>query len=408
MSARGITTARFPDSNATADDVRQPHSLVSRYGGAKHSHLRASASRTCCEAAAPERMEAASAGEARRTLSDGHWTSHAWHWSCRSTAVAASHGTRTAADVVLNYGSGTLDKDALAGKISERLAAGGIEARIAITRTGADLRAACERAAASDARIVIAGGGDGTIATVAGHIAASGKSLGVLPLGTFNYFARTLGLPLDVDDALSVLTGSTTKCVDVGEVNGHIFLNNSSIGLYPAVLAKRESTYRRFGRSQIVAHLSVLLTLVEPPALVNLTVSADGRRLSRRTPLLFIGANAEQMESLGIVGGECVKNRKLTLYITQPLGAIAIGRLALQLLLRRLRRTQDFEVICAEEIVIGLRRRRVRVALDGEIRLIESPLRYRILRDALRVIVPPQHKTPSETADAPPRPVAAV
>jgi diacylglycerol kinase family enzyme len=321
--------------------------------------------------------------------------------------VVASYETRTAADVVLNHGSGTLDKEALAGKISERLAAAGIDARIAITRTGADLRAACERAAASEARIVIAGGGDGTIATVAGHVVASGKSLGVLPLGTFNYFARTLGLPLEVDDALSVLTGSTTKCVDVGEVNGHIFLNNSSIGLYPAVLAKRESTYRRLGRSQLVAHLSVLLTLIEPPALVNLTVSADGRLLSRRTPLLFIGANAEQMESLGIVGGECVKNSKLTLYITRPLGAIAIGRLAVRLLFRQLRRTEDFEVICAGEIVIALRRRRVRVALDGEIRLMESPLRYRMLRGALRVIVPAQDAATDEAAGAAPRPVTA-
>jgi diacylglycerol kinase family enzyme len=311
------------------------------------------------------------------------------HYSCDAVDVLAASGSRTTVDVILNQGSGKQDKHGLATTVTSTLAASAIDARVQITRDGRELIAARDRAVSSDALIVVAGGGDGTIATVAEGLIGTGKSLGILPLGTFNYFARTLDVPLDLNEALAVIAAGSVRSVDVGEVNGHLFLNNSSIGLYPAVLHTRESTYRRVGRSQVAAYVSVLLTLIQPPSIVNLAISADGRLLSRRTPLLFIGANPHQMESLGIVGASCIAERKLTLYVTMPMGAGKMVRLALRLLMKRLRRAEDFEVICAREILIGVGGRRVRVALDGEVRVLDTPLRYRMRHGAVRVIVPP-------------------
>jgi len=291
-------------------------------------------------------------------------------------------------DVILNQGSGTLDKLALAETITKRLDELGAEARVRIIHSGRELLDARKRAISSDAPVVVAGGGDGTVATIAEGLVGSGKSLGVIPLGTFNYFAKTLGIPAELEEALAVIAGGRVTSADVGDVNGNIFLNNSSIGLYPAVLQQRELTYRRFGRSQFLAYLSVPLTLVQPARLVNLTITADGRPLSRRTPLLFIGANALQMESLGIVGGSCIADHRFALYVARPMGAMKMAALGVRLLLKRLRRSEDFEVICAGEVLIGLRRRRVHVALDGEVRVLETPLRYKLRREALRVIVP--------------------
>ena len=94
------------------------------------------------------------------------------------------------------------------------------------------------------------------------------------------------------------------------------------------------------------------------------------------------------MESLGIVGGSCIADHRFALYVTRPMGAMKMAALGLRLLLKRLRRSEDFEVICAGEVLIGLRRRRVHVALDGEVRVLETPLRYKLRREALRVIVP--------------------
>jgi diacylglycerol kinase family enzyme len=304
--------------------------------------------------------------------------------------VLDSKALTTAVDVILNRGSGTLDNGALADTITDFLMARRMTARIHVTENGRELLAASERAASGDAAIVVAGGGDGTIATVAQFLTGTDKPLGVLPLGTFNYFARNLGLPLDLTSALEVVVEGTCTTVDVGDVNGHVFLNNSSIGLYPALLRRREATYRRFGRSQLAAYLSVVLLLLEPPGFVNLTLTADGTRLSRRTPLLYIGTNSCQMESFGIAGRECLEGRRLALCITRPMGALALSRLAMQAVFRGLHGSDAFEAVCATEILVGLRRSRVRVALDGEVRVLATPLRYRMMHDALRVLVPRQ------------------
>jgi diacylglycerol kinase family enzyme len=297
-------------------------------------------------------------------------------------------------ELILNNRSGTLDKHALAGTIESFLAERGLMPRVHVTSSGDQVPLLARQAASGNADVVVAGGGDGTVATVAEHMFGSGKAFGVLPLGTFNYFAKNLGIPLDLDGALEVLARGAVECIDVGEVNGHLFLNNSSIGLYPSVLEQRESTYRRFGRSQLAAYLSVLVVLLQPPRLLNLTISADGLLLARRTPLLFIGSNAFQMDSFGIVGRDCLDSRKLTLYLTRPLDAFGLLRLAVRAFVRGLNRAREFEAICAEEIVVGMRRRRVRVAMDGEIRMLETPLRYRIRRDALRVTVPEVRSQP--------------
>jgi diacylglycerol kinase family enzyme len=312
----------------------------------------------------------------------------------------AGHTTRgRIVELILNGRSGTLDKQALAGSIESFLTERGLIPRVHVTTSGSEVAVLARQAASGDADLVVAGGGDGTIATVAQPIVGTGKALGVLPLGTFNYFAKNLGIPLELDGALDVLARGACTSIDVGEVNGYLFLNNSSIGLYPAVLVQRESTYRRFGRSQLAAYLSVLQVLVQPPGFLNLTISADGHLLARRTPLVFIGINAFQLDSFGIIAPGLVGGRKLTLYVTRPIGVVGLVRVAVRAFVRGLRGAREFEAIGAEEIVVGMRRRHVRVAIDGEIRILETPLRYRMRRGALRVAVP-QDPADTTTPDA--------
>jgi diacylglycerol kinase family enzyme len=129
--------------------------------------------------------------------------------------------------------------------------------------------------------------------------------------------------------------------------------------------------------------------LLKPPALLNLTITADGHLLSRRTPLLFAGTNAYQMETFAIPGTECVASRRLTLYVTKPMGPIALAGLAARALTRGLHGVAAFETLCASDILVSMRRHRVRVAMDGEVHVLDTPLRFAIRRDALRVVVPP-------------------
>jgi diacylglycerol kinase family enzyme len=293
-------------------------------------------------------------------------------------------------EIIINARSGSPGKAEAAERASRYLAANGVDARVHLIRSPEELPAAAHRAAAGDAGIVVAGGGDGTIATVASALLDTAKVLALLPLGTFNYFARRVGVPLELDAALDVIaTSTTTRTVGVGDVNGRMFLNNSSIGMYPAVLKQRETTYRRFGRSQAAAYLSVALVMIRPPGFLNLELTADGVPVARRTPLLFVGVNPAQLASFGIPGYECVDNGRLAAYIARPLSPLQLWRLGMRGFFRGLHGATELEVLCAGELLVGVGRKRVRVAMDGEVARLRSPLRYRLRADALRVLTAP-------------------
>jgi diacylglycerol kinase family enzyme len=297
--------------------------------------------------------------------------------------------TATSIEVVLNEGSGATAKEPVAALISGYFRSRGQNARVVVVRSGSELLGAAACAATSEARVVIAGGGDGTIAAVASQLVDTGKVLGVLPLGTFNFFARRFNVPLDLDAALEVIGSGIPTPADVGEVNGRVFLNNASVGLYPAVLQQRETTYRKLGRSRAAAYASVAFALIQPPALLNLQLEVDGVRLVRRTPLLFIGTNEYQMETFGIPGAECVRTGRLSSYITRPIGIVPLWRLALRAFFRGLHGASELEVVCARTVVVSLRPRRLRVALDGEVVMMETPLHVRIRPGALVVLARP-------------------
>ncbi len=292
-------------------------------------------------------------------------------------------------DVILNPRSGTASADGDAARVAELLRGRGFEPRMLLPRTGDELREALQTAAGGDAEIVVAGGGDGTIVSVAAALIDSGKTLGVLPRGTFNFFARRHNIPFELEPAIDLIASGSATPQDVGDVNGQLFLNNASIGLYPAVLQHRESTYRQIGRSRAVAYLSTALVLLQPPGLLNLRITADGAQVTRRTPLLFVGANPAQMETFAIPGRACIESGRLAAYITRPLGTIGLFRLALRAFFRGLYGAKELEVVCARELHVSLRRRRVRVAIDGEIRIVSTPLTFRWRAGALRVITGP-------------------
>ena len=302
-----------------------------------------------------------------------------------SMPAAISADVRSAF-VILNGRSGAGDKAPVADQVAAYFAARDIDTEVIVAADAHHLNAALDRVSRARADLVVAGGGDGTIAAVADHVAGTDTLFGVLPLGTFNFFARRFGVPLDVTGALDVLNGRAVQRVDVGEVNGHLFLNNASIGLYPALLEKRETAYRKLGRSQLMAYASGALALMKPPGLLNLRMELDGEPRTRRTPLLFVGANAYQMENFAIPGRECVRLAHLAAYITRPLGTVALTKLALRTFFRGLHGAPELEVVCARELRVTLRRPRVPVAIDGELVSLASPLTFRMRPGALRVL----------------------
>src|SRR6476660_6288186 len=163
--------------------------------------------------------------------------------------------------VVLNGSSGKGDCAEAAKRLTEIFAAAGREAQVVVAHGGSELRAAMKQAVEGGCEILVAGGGDGTINTAAQAIIGRDVRLGVLPLGTLNHFAKDLGIPLELDDAAEIVLNGTHCRVDVGEVNGRIFLNNSSLGVYPAVVRLRER-YQASGLGKWIAALWASLTVL--------------------------------------------------------------------------------------------------------------------------------------------------
>ncbi len=292
--------------------------------------------------------------------------------------------------IVINAGSGKeSDKDALIKILAGEFGAHGIEADIKLAESGEELIKFARKAADGEYKTIVAGGGDGSVSAVAAEVIRAGKTLGVLPLGTLNHFSKDLNIPQILEEAVRVIAEGKTVEIDVGEVNGKLFLNNSSIGLYPRIVHRREQQQHRLGRSKWVAAFWATVTVLRRHPFLNIKLKIDDEILVRRTPLIFIGNNEYKMEGLNIGRRERLDEGKLSLYILHRTGRWGLIILAIRSLLGNLRQAKEFEEILTEECEIETRRKKLLlVAFDGEVTTMKAPLKYKIRPRTLRVIIP--------------------
>lgn len=288
--------------------------------------------------------------------------------------------------VVTNPGSGRNSRDAAA--IDRAMAAFGPEVTLRRWAQDDDLDAFVQRIVAEGFSTIVAAGGDGTVMGVAHALMGSAANLAVLPLGTFNYFARGLGLPQEPEVAAKAILAGHPKRISVGTVNDQLFLNNASIGIYPTILQAREDIYARWGRSRIMAHWSVARTLVRFQRPMRMVLTADGARQELRTPLVFVARSAYQLERFGLQGAQAISDDKFAVFIAHGGSRWALFKLALRLALRRVQVGRDVEVVYAHDLEVETAKRRPRVAFDGEKRRMLAPLTFRIEEHALSIIVP--------------------
>lgn len=253
-----------------------------------------------------------------------------------------------------------------------------------LDRLAQQARAGAER----DGGIVAAAGGDGTVRTLAQHLAGSAVPLAVIPLGTFNFFARNYAIPEDGEAALRLALDGAIRRVQLGEVNGELFLINASFGLYSDLIKTREVHVSRWGRNRLVAIASTLVSLARgyPPLEIELAAGTERERL--RTPMVFIGNNALQLRAVSLDVARCARQGQLAVVIMEPLSRAGMLRLACYGLARRLEREEALHSFCADAVAIGYRKRLVEVVLDGERLRLRTPLEFRIRRDVLSLVVP--------------------
>jgi YegS/Rv2252/BmrU family lipid kinase len=292
-----------------------------------------------------------------------------------------------AVKIIISAGAGPGDNIEAAERLAAIFKASGIDVDISIAQSGAEVDELARDAARSPCKVVVAAGGDGTVSSIAAAVIDSGKTLGVLPLGTLNHFALDLGIPFNLEAAAQTIVAGFTTEVDVAEVNNRIFLNNSSLGLYPIIVRERQKR-ERLGFGKWPAFFWATIQAFRRYPLLDVRLRVNGELLDRRTPFVFVGNNEYAMNSLNIGLRERLDRGVLSIYITHRTSRLRLIVLALRAVFGRLRNDRDFLALRSNEVKIQSAHKRLRVALDGEITVMEPPLEYRVRPRTLRVIVP--------------------
>lgn len=291
--------------------------------------------------------------------------------------------------MLINRRGGAVAADpGIAAKARKALAKAGVEAEVELVE-GSDYAVRCRAIAERGDELLIVGGGDGTVSAAASALIGTETLLGILPLGTLNHFARDLAIPTALDEAAKLIASRTVRHVDVGEMNGRIFINNSAIGLYPLMVIDRDLQRKRLGRSKrlamIVASLRALIRFNHQ----RLSLTVNEERTGRiDTPLLFVGNNDYRID-LGAPG----KRQRLdsgTLCVMVMRKKTRRGMIAasVRALFDRTKADDMVELDRVERLRVGSERSQLAVSLDGEVVRANPPLDYRICKQALRVIAP--------------------
>jgi diacylglycerol kinase family enzyme len=290
--------------------------------------------------------------------------------------------------VIVNRGGGSFNAQA-ADELEGLFAAAGVEADVRLVAPDRLNDEFAQAASAPGLDAVVAAGGDGTISCAAGALAGRDRPLGVLSFGTLNHFARDAGLPADMKEAVAAIAGGRTRAVDVAEVNGRVFINNSAVGLYPLMVRVREAQQRQLGRSKRLAMLVASLRALYRFSRRRLTIRLAGGQAPIETPLLFVGNNRYDTQLFALGRREAIDRGELCLYAPLARGRFHFVALAMRSLLGRLDQVRDFVNLDGIEAVeVDSSRKLLAVSTDGETWSLETPLRYRIRPGALRLLVP--------------------
>ena len=305
--------------------------------------------------------------------------------------------------VLLNVMAGSIERrsgEELCEIVRSAFAARGISAEVEAMPGGKLLDAAnraLQRIARNEADAIVAGGGDGTIHTVASVLAGTGVPLGILPFGTMNHFAKDLGIPLDLNGAVEVIAASHRMNVDVGEVNGIIFVNNSSIGVYPYMVLDRERLRRRAGLRKWTAMALAGLHMLRVFPVRRLRVRAEGWVEPCRTPCLFGGNNKYTFSLTAPRKRERLDGGELWFYIIKHQTRLSLLWFTFRSLIGLADSEKDLRAFGVKHADISTRAKHLAVALDGEVAFLRPPLHYRIRPGELCVYspVPPELPQPS-------------
>lgn len=313
-------------------------------------------------------------------------------------------GNATPLYIVINLGARHGDAQVFKDTIRDTLVQAGRSHEIFEVGNPRDLvlltQQAASRARAGNGALIGAGG-DGTLNAVAQVAYDHNLPFGALPHGTFNYFSRVHGIPLEIAESVPALLAAQVQPTQVGLVNDRLFLVNASMGLYPRLLEDREAYKKQFGRNRVVALLSALVTLLRDHRTLTLELELDGNTQIVRTSTLFTGNNRLQLEQIGIQEAECVDNGQLAAIAVRPVGPLAMFGLGVRGALGQLGDADNVVSFAFQRMRVRPKlpygRKRIKVAMDGEICWLQTPLTFSVAPRPLLLLAPAQTPVDGDT-----------
>jgi YegS/Rv2252/BmrU family lipid kinase len=290
--------------------------------------------------------------------------------------------------VLINRQGGAASRDKNIGEhVAEAFRSAGLQANVELI-AGGECAVRCKAAAERGDKLVVVGGGDGTISAAAAALVGSETMLGILRLGTLNHFARDLGIPDKLEEAVKLIAAKKQRQVDVAEVNGRVFINNSAIGLYPLMVRDRDVQQERLGRSKKLAMLVASARTLVRFGHQRLTLTINDEQARVDTPLLFVGNNDYRVD-IGAPGQrESVDEGCLSVFVMRKKTRAGFIAASIRALFNRARRDDMVKLENVERLRVASNRSSLAVSLDGEVVRVEPPLDYKIRKRALRVIAP--------------------
>jgi len=290
--------------------------------------------------------------------------------------------------VLINRNGGTAKADpGIATKVRAAFCDAGIDAKVELI-DGPKCAARCKSLAKRGDKMVVVGGGDGTISAAAGKLAGTKTALGVLPLGTLNHFARDLGIGFELEEAIKVIASGKRQKVDLAEVNGRAFINNSAIGLYPLMVADREGQQQRLGRGKKLALFVASLRTLARFKHQRLTLSINEEKKHVDTPLLFVGNNEYRTDLASAGERDRLDDGRLYVLVMATRTRFGFFAAGIRALFNRHRKRDMVELKNVRQLKVDSRRHALHVSVDGEVEVMTPPLDYAIRPKALTVIVP--------------------
>lgn len=255
--------------------------------------------------------------------------------------------------------------------------------------TGDRLGVSVRRAVIEGYERIVVGGGDGTIGTAARIVSRSDAVLGVLPLGTLNHFARDAGIPLDLGAAIRLALVGAPRRTDLASLNGRAFINNAVVGIYPRIVRARDWQRSRHKRPKYVAMALSGLQALRWFRTLPVAVACAGRVVRARTPLVFVGNNDYVLSPRALPRRDTLDQARLCLYLLRATSPWKAFLITCRVLLRGLQAERDLVHLEGDALKLVSPKRRLRVALDGEVAYFHTPLVFRSMPGELRVALPP-------------------